>query len=80
MIVSKLGTEDIAGIGAFGRIEATLPDKETFKSVQVLANKLNRTHPREDGLAITTKKSKVKDNTIVIEVVKPEDVNRKIKK
>ena len=77
MKVSKLGTDDIINIGMYGRIKATLPDYAAVESVKNLVTRAKTRHPREDGLTYTTKVDK-KTNTILIEVVKPEDVRRKI--
>lgn len=79
MIVSKLGTEDILNMGAGSIIKATLPDYAAVESVKNLVTRAKVRHPRKDGLTWTTSVDK-KTNTIIIEVVRPEDVNRKNKK
>lgn len=76
MVASKIGTEDIINIGAFGKLKATLPDYASVESVKNLVTRAKARHPREDGLTFTTSVEK-STNTITIEVVRPEDVNRK---
>lgn len=78
MVASKFGTEDILGIGAFGKLTVTLPDYATVESVKNLVTRAKSRHPREDGLTYTTSVDK-KTNTITIETVRPEDINRKAK-
>ena len=78
MVANKVGTEDIINIGAFGRLKVTLPDYAAVESAKNLVTRAKARHPREDGLTYTTSVDK-KTNTITIEVVKPEDVNRKNK-
>ena len=78
MIASKFGTEDILNIGAFGKVKVTLPDFAAIESVKNLVTRIKARHPRSDGLTFTTSVDK-KTNTITIEVVRPEDVNRKNK-
>jgi hypothetical protein len=78
MIASKIGTEDIINIGAFGILKVTLPDYASVESVKNLVTRAKSRHPREDGLTFTTGVDK-KTNTITIKCVRPEDVNRKNK-
>lgn len=78
MIASKVGTEDIINIGAFGKLTATLPTPAAVESLKNLITRIKYVHPREDGLTYTTKVDK-KTNTITVEVVKPENVRRKNK-
>ena len=76
MIATKVGTEDIVNIGAFGRLKVTLPDYASVETVKNLVTRAKVRHPRQDGLTFTTGVDK-KTNTITIEVVRPEDTNRK---
>jgi len=76
MIASKVGTEDIINIGAFGRLKVTLPDYAAVESAKNLVTRAKARHPRPDGLTYTTGVDKT-TNTLTIEVVRPEDVNRK---
>ena len=78
MVANKVGTDDIVNIGSFGKLTVTLPDYAAVESAKNLVTRAKARHPREDGLTYTTKVNKV-TNTIIIEVVRPEDVNRKIK-
>lgn len=78
MIASKVGTEDIINIGAFGKLKVTLPDYASVESVKNLVTRAKARHPREDGLTYTTGVEK-KTNTLTIEVVRPEDVKRHYK-
>jgi len=78
MIANKVGTDDIVNIGSFGKLTVTLPDYAAVESVKNLVTRAKVRHPREDGLTYTTKVDKM-TNTLTIEVVKPEDVNRRIK-
>ena len=78
MEASKVGTEDIINIGAFGKLTVTLPNYAAIESVKNLVSRAKARYPREDGLAYTTSVDK-SSNTIIIKVVKPEDVNRKNK-
>lgn len=78
MVANKVGTEDIIKIGAFGMLKVTLPDYAAVESAKNLVTRAKARHPREDGLTYTTSVDK-KTNTITIEVVRPEDVNRKNK-
>ena len=75
MIASKVGTEDILNIGAFGRLKVTLPSFAAVESAKNLVTRAKVRHPREDGLTYTTGVDK-KTNTLTIEVVRPEDVKR----
>ncbi len=76
MRASKIGTEDIVNIGAFGKLTVTLPDFPSVESAKNLVTRAKAKHPRADGLTFTTKVDK-ETNTITIEVVSPENVNRK---
>lgn len=76
MIATKVGTEDIVNIGAFGKLKVTLPDYAAVETVKNLVTRAKVRHPRQDGLTFTTGVDK-KTNTITIEVVRPEDANRK---
>ena len=78
MIANKVGTDDIVNIGSFGKLTVTLPDYAAVESVKNLVTRAKVRHPREDGLTYTTKVNKM-TNTLTIEVVKPEDVNRRNK-
>lgn len=78
MVANKVGTEDIANIGSYGRLKVTLPDFAAIESTKNLVTRVKSRHPREDGLTYTTMVDK-KTNTITIEVVKPENVRRKKK-
>ena len=78
MVANKVGTDDILNIGAFGKLTVTLPDYAAVESAKNLVTRAKARYPREDGLTYTTGVDK-KTNTIVIEVVKPEDVRRKNK-
>lgn len=76
MKADKISTQDINGIGTGGKLVVTLPD---YKAVEVAKNLVTRckaVYPREDGMTYTTSVDK-STNTITIEVVEPEDVNRK---
>lgn len=75
MVASKVGTDDIKAIGAFGKLIVTLPDFAAIESAKNLVTRVKARHPREDGLTYTTSVDK-KTNTITIEVVRPEDVHR----
>lgn len=79
MIASKIGTDDIINIGAFGKLTVTLPTPDAVESAKNLVTRAKYIHPREDGLTYTTSVHKA-TNTITIKVVRPEDVNRKNKK
>lgn len=76
MKASKIGTEDIVNIGAYGKLTVTLPDYPSVESAKNLVTRAKSRHPRTDGLTFTTSVDK-KTNTITIEVVDPENVNRK---
>ena len=78
MITNKLGTDDIVNIGAFGKLTATLPDYAACESVKNLVTRTKARYPRTDGLTYTTSVDK-KTNTVTIEVVRPENVRRRIK-
>ena len=78
MVANKIGTEDIRGIGAFGKLVATLPNYAAVESAKNLVTRMKARHPRPDGLTYTTSVDK-KTNTITIEVVRPEDVRRRNK-
>jgi hypothetical protein len=78
MITSKVGTNDIRNIGAYGKLVATLPDYAAVESAKNLVTRVKVRYPRTDGLTYTTSVDK-STNTITIEVVNPEDVNRKNK-
>ena len=78
MIANKVGTDDIVNIGSFGKLKVTLPDFAAVESVKNLVTRAKARHPRKDGLTYTTKVDKM-TNTITIEVVKPDDVNRRNK-
>ena len=75
MVASKVGTDDIINIGAFGKLTVTLPDFAAVESAKNLVTRAKSRHPRTDGLTYTTSVDK-KTNTITIEVVTPENVNR----
>lgn len=75
MVASKVGTDDIINIGAFGKLTVTLPDFAAVESAKNLVTRAKSRHPRTDGLTYTTSVDK-KTNTITIEVVSPENVNR----
>lgn len=75
MVASKVGTDDIINIGAFGKLTVTLPDFAAVESAKNLVTRAKSRHPRADGLTYTTSVDK-KTNTITIEVVTPENVNR----
>ncbi len=78
MVANKVGTEDITNIGAYGRLKVTLPNFAAVESAKNLVTRVKSRYPREDGLTYTTGVDK-KTNTLVIEVVKPDDVKRKKK-
>lgn len=78
MVVNKVSTTDINNIGSFGKLVATLPDYAACETAKNLVTRAKARHPRADGLTYTTSIDK-STNTITIEVVKPEDVNRKNK-
>ena len=78
MIANKVGTEDIVNIGSFGRLKVTLPDYAAVESAKNLVTRAKARYPRKDGLTYTTGVDK-KTNTIIIEVVNPQDVRRKSK-
>ena len=78
MRADKIGTEDILNIGAFGRLKVTLPSFAAIESAKNLVTRAKARYPRKDGLTYTTSVDK-KENTIIIEVVNPEDVKRKTK-
>lgn len=78
MISNKVGTEDILNIGVNGKLKVTLPNYAAVESVKNLVTRAKARYPREDGMTYTTCVDK-KTNTIVIEVVNPEDVRRKNK-
>ena len=75
MVASKVGTDDIINIGAYGRLTVTLPDFAAVESAKNLVTRAKSRHPRTDGLTYTTSVDK-KTNTITIAVVEPEFVNR----
>jgi hypothetical protein len=74
--VDRVSTTDINNIGAFGKLVATLPDYAACETAKNLVTRAKARHPRKDGLTYTTSIDK-STNTITIEVVRPEDVNRK---
>ena len=76
MVASKVGTDDIINIGAFGKLTVTLPDFAAVESVKNLVTRAKKRHPRTDGLTYTISTKNPKPNTITIMVVKPEDVSR----
>ena len=76
MVASKLGTEDITNIGMYGRLKVSLPSYAMIESVKNIVTRVKARYPREDGLTYTTSVDK-KTNTIMIEVVKPENVRRR---
>lgn len=76
MVVKKVGTEDILGIGAYGKLTATLPDYAAVESAKNLVTRAKARHPRADGLTYKTSVDK-RTNTITIEVVRPEDIKRR---
>lgn len=76
MKVDKVSTTDINNIGAFGKLIATLPNYAACETAKNLVTRAKARHPRPDGLTYTTSIDK-STNTITIEVVRPEDVNRK---
>ena len=78
MVVNKVSTTDIINIGAFGKLIATLPNFAACETAKNLVTRAKARHPRADGLTYTTSIDK-RTNTITIEVVKPEEVNRKKK-
>jgi hypothetical protein len=78
MVANKVGTDDIVNIGSFGKLTVTLPDFAAVESAKNLVTRAKARHPREDGLTYTTKVDKM-TNTITIEVVRPDDVNRRNK-
>ncbi len=78
MRAEKLSTSDIIGIGSFGKLVVELPSYAAVESAKNLVTRAKARHPRADGLTYTTSVDKT-TNTIVIEVVRPEDVNRKNK-
>ena len=75
MIANKIGTDDIRNIGTGGKLTVTLPDYAAVESIKNLVTRAKVRHPREDGMTYTTSVDK-KTNTITIEVVRPENVNR----
>lgn len=79
MDASKFGTEDIMNIGAFGKAVVRLPNYAAVESVKNLVTRVKARHPRKDDLTYTTSVDK-STNTITIEVVRPEDANRKNKR
>jgi len=76
MIANRVSTTDIINIGAFGKMEVTLPNFAACESAKNLVTRAKARHPRKDGLTWTCHIDK-KTNTITIEVVRPEDVRRK---
>lgn len=78
MVSSKVSTSDIKNIGSFGKLVVTLPDYAACETAKNLVTRAKSRHPRQDGLTYTTSIDKA-TNTITIEVVRPEDVNRKNK-
>lgn len=76
MKVDRVSTTDINNIGAFGKLVATLPTYAACESAKNLVTRAKARHPRADGLTYTVSIEKP-TNTITIEVVRPEDVNRK---
>jgi hypothetical protein len=78
MVSSKVSTSDINNIGSFGKLVVTLPDYAACETAKNLVTRAKSRYPRQDGLTYTTSIDKA-TNTITIEVVRPEDVNRKNK-
>ena len=78
MIVDRVGTSDIRRIGAFGSLELILPNYAAVESIKNLVTRIKARYPRQDGLTYTTKVDK-STNTLTINVVKPEDVRRRLK-
>ena len=78
MIANKIGTDDIVNIGAYGKLKVTLPDYAAVESAKNLVTRAKARYPRKDGLTYTTGVDK-KTNTIIIEVVSPDNVRRKNK-
>lgn len=78
MVSSKVSTSDIKNIGSYGKLVVTLPDYAACETAKNLVTRAKSRYPRQDGLTYTTSIDKA-TNTITIEVVRPEDVNRKNK-
>lgn len=77
MVASKISTSDINNL-AQHKLVVTLPDFAAVESAKNLVTRVKSRYPLENGQTFTTKTDKA-TNTITIEVVRPEDVNRKNK-
>jgi hypothetical protein len=78
MVADKISTNDIQGIGSFGKLEVTLPDYKACVSAKNLVTYTKNMYPREDGLTYTCGINR-DTHTITIEVIDKENVNRKRK-
>lgn len=78
MIAERLSTKDIQSIGVGGSLEVTLPDYKACMSAKNLVTYTKNMYPREDGMTYTCSINR-ESNTIIIKVVEPDDVNRKVK-
>lgn len=78
MIAERLSTKDIQSIGVGGTLEVTLPDYKACMSAKNLVTYTKNMYPREDGMTYTCSINR-ESNTIIIKVVEPDDVNRKVK-
>lgn len=78
MIAERLSTKDIQSIGVGGALEVTLPDYKACMSAKNLVTYTKNMYPREDGMTYTCSINR-ESNTIIIKVVEPDDVNRKVK-
>ena len=76
MVAERISTTDIRSIGKYGVLEVTLPDNKACASAKNLVTRVKNLYPREDGMTYTCSVN-YKTHTIIIKVVKPEDVNRK---
>lgn len=75
MVADKVSTDDINNIGSYGKLIVTLPTYAAVESAKNLVTRAKVRHPREDGLTYTCSVNK-STNTLTIEVVSPENVNR----
>ena len=78
MKAEKLSTSDIISMGSYGKLVVELPDYAAVETAKNLVTRAKVRHPRKDGLTYTTSVDK-STNTITIEVVDPENVNRRNK-
>lgn len=76
MVADKISTNDIQGIGSYGKLEVTLPDYKACISAKNLVTYTKNMYPREDGLTYTCSINR-ETSTITIEVIEKENRKKK---